>query len=181
MRKILPPAICLLAGLACLCAVYGGYTRAGVTDIYFQLVPVSGNERSGLALRFTNVGEREVALDITGMEYFVLPSHHRPALHTVFVRSGHQNATGPGVRPAASRLPPGESLVVGDLVGALAGLPPGEAILQAVYFAEGAGDSWRGTVRSFPLKFAVGEPGAADGRTRNDDAHELRAGTALTR
>lgn len=141
-RQIPLLLLCLLCGTLCIFLAYRAVLSLGRPEVFLRLVPVAAEGRTRVALRFTNIGTRDIALPLGGMEYFVFVPADDSRRYRVHVNGGGGVVT----------LAPGKSIDSGDIYPLIRNLPAGGGTLEAVYVASdvpsGSQQAWTGVVHS---------------------------------
>lgn len=151
--KRIPSAffISLALGAASVALVFYGYTRAVGSELFVQLV-FSEEGGGRLALKFTNVGRRDLVLNTANMSYTLVPSLDNVPYYLVYIHAGVYSLRS----QSETMLAAGKSLEIGNILPLVRTLPPGETFLSVLYQSEprvSAGTRyWHGTIRSFPIQ-----------------------------
>lgn len=145
---------CILSGALLVSAVHWAMLSLSRPELFLRLVPVVAQNRTRLVLRFTNIGKRDLALPVGGMEYFVFMPSDESRRYTVHVYDGERSRTSAHATSADGNvtLKPGKSIDVGDIYPHIRSLPPGGGMLKAVYSTAGRSPDqsqvWAGVAHS---------------------------------
>lgn len=156
-QKVRIPVFLISLSIGIICMVFAYYFLSSFTPVLdLQLIP----EKNRLALRFTNTGTENIALDTLGMEFFIYYPQDDSNNYLVIVQNkGQGTMHEKALRESAMTiLRPGEHVDVGDIYPMLKGLPAGIGELSAVYstqFESGSTNAWQGTVKSLPIPVGV--------------------------
>ncbi len=129
--------VCILCGILCVIVAHRAMAALGRPELFLRLVPVAARDGTRVVLRFTNIGNRALALPVGTMEYFVFapPDDSRRYVAYVYDRDRSRTPDAAAAPGGIVALEPGMSVDVGDVHPLIRNLPAGGGTLKAVYAA----------------------------------------------